>query len=287
MSPRSVVVASCRWLAIAAVLIVAPVAGISARAEAEQPTSGQDRAARDKDARLELVRRMVAHYELFSIKIERTKLERSPDPVLRWTNPVRGASDGCSFLWTSGGRPEAIASFYPSFGGDGRGWDHEFQSLSRGQLVAERDRVACWTPEKPGIEFRPVADAPVPAETATRRLSQMRTIAGRFSATCIVREDKSALRLMTTPIYRYGNADQELLDGAILLFVQGTDPELLLLLEAHREGDVRQWQYGLARMTMWGIEVSYQDASIWSVEAVDRKSDPRQTYFTIDRVLPE
>jgi hypothetical protein len=233
------------------------------------------------------MRRMVAHYDLFPGKKEGRKLDRASDPVLRWTNPVRGASDGCLFLWTSAGRPEAIASFYPSFGGDGRGWDHEFQSLSRGQLVAERDGVACWTPEKSGIEFRPVPDAPLPAETAARRLSQMRTIAGRFSAACIVREDKSALRLMTTPVYRYGKANEDLLDGAILLFVQGTDPELLLLLEARREGEDRQWHYGLARMTMWGIDVSYQDRPLWSVEAVDRKSDPKQTYFTIDRVLPE
>ena len=92
---------------------------------------------------------------------------------------------------------------------------------------------------------------------------------------------------MPTPVYRYGKPEGDLIDGAILLFVQGTDPELLVLLEARRDGESTQWQYALARMTMWGIDVSYQDAKIWSVEAVDRKSDPKQTYFTIDRVIPE
>jgi hypothetical protein len=266
--------------------LINPVGVVSAREEPDEPASNQLDVSRDKDARLELMRRMVARYELFLGKTDSQRLERTPEPVLRWTNPVRGASDGCLFLWTSAGRPEAIASFYPSFGGDGRNWDHEFQSLSRGRLVAKRDHTTCWTPEKPGIEFSPVADAPVPAETAVRRLSQMRTIAGRFSATCIVREDKSALRLMTTPVYRYGQPDEELLDGVILLFVQGTDPELLLLLEVHRDGEGRRWQYGLARMTMWGLAVSYQDRPLWSVEAVDRKSDPKQTYFTIDGVSP-
>jgi hypothetical protein len=287
MSHRSIVVESRGWVLIAVVLMTGPVSGIPARAEPDQPTTSQDDVAREKDARLQLMRRMATHYELYSGKKEGRKLDRSPDPVLRWTNPVRGASDGCLYLWTSAGRPEAIASFYPSFGGDGRGWDHEFQSLSRGPLVAERDRVACWTPEKPGIEFHPVADAPVPAETAARRLSQIRTMAGRFSAACIVREDKSALRLMTTPVYRYGKAEDDLFDGAILLFVQGTDPELLLLLEARRDGDDRRWHYALARMTMWGIDVSYQEGLVWSIDAVDRKSDPKQAYFTIDRVLPE
>ena len=287
MLHRSFVTASWRWVAIAALFAVGSLFRIAVAAEPEKKANGQDDASRDKEARLELMRRMIVHYELFLGMKDRKKLERSPDPLLRWTNPVRGASDGCLYLWTHAGRPEAIASLYPSFGGDGRGWDHEFQSLSRGDVVAERDGVAAWTPEKPGIEFQPVPDAQAPADTAARRLTQMRTIAGRFTATCIVREDKSSLRLMPTPIYRYGKPEGEVLDGGILLFVQGTDPELLLLVEARRDGESRQWQYALARMTMWGIDVTYQDGPVWSVEAVERKSDPKQTYFTIDRVIPE
>jgi len=279
--------ASSRSVALAVFFALGSPAGIAASAQPTKETKASDAAARDKDARLELMKRMVVHYELFAGTSEGKKLERSPNPLLRWTNPERGASDGCLYLWTNAGRPEAIASLYPSFGGDGRGWDHEFQSLSRGKVVAERDGVALWNPEKPGVEFRPVPDAAAPADTASRRLSQMRTIAGRFSASCIVREDRSSLRLMTTPVYRYGKPEGDLIDGAILLFVQGTDPELLVLLEARRDGESAQWQYALARMTMWGIDVTYQDAKVWSVEAVERKSDPKQTYFTIDRVIPE
>ena len=207
MSHRTVRAILSGRLAIVMVAMVVPVARVPARAEPDPPKSSQDDTARAKDARLATMRRMVTHYELFSGAKEKRKAERSADPVLRWTNPERGASDGCLYLWTSVGRPEAIACFYPSFGGDGKAWDHEFQSLSRGpDLVAERDHIAVWTPERPGIELRPLRGAPVPADTPGRRLSQMRTIAGRFSATCIVRDDKSALRLMTTPIYRYGKA---------------------------------------------------------------------------------
>jgi hypothetical protein len=41
MSHRSVVVASCRWMVIAAVLMVASVDGIPARGEPDQSASGK------------------------------------------------------------------------------------------------------------------------------------------------------------------------------------------------------------------------------------------------------
>jgi hypothetical protein len=287
MPYRFAVAAAYRLVTIAALVMFGSSWGMTACAQSRKGAENQDPAGRDKEARLELMRRMIARYELFLGNKEREKLERSPDPVMRWTNPVRGASDGCLYLWTNAGRPEAIACIYPSFGGDGRGWDHEFQSLSQSKVVAERDGVATWTPEKPGVEFRRVPDSPAPADTAAQRLSQVRTLAGRFTATCIVREDKSSLRLLPTPVYRYGKPEGDVVDGGILLFVQGTDPELLLLLEARSVGESRRWEYALARVTMWGIDVSYLDVPVWSVKAVDRKSDPKQTYFTVDRVLPE
>jgi len=46
----------------------------------------------------------------------------------------------------------------------------------------------------------------------------------------------------------------------------GTDPEVLLLLEARRSSDKFHWQYGLARMNDCGMTVSYKDQEVWHCE---------------------
>jgi hypothetical protein len=253
----------------------------------DPPGEKTDEVNSARDARLEMMVRMAERYEIYAQTDPPKKLERVSKPVLRWTNPVRGARDGCLWLWTQNGRPEAIVSFYPSFGTDGEQWDHEFQSLSRGKLRAERNRTPFWTPEKPGIEFKILPDAPPPAETTARRSSQIRTLAGRFSGQVTVRDDKSALRLLTTPIFRYSDRDAGVVDGALFVFAQGTDPELLLLLEARVGTDAHLWHYALARMTSMPVEASLDERPVWAVENWDRGNpDPRLPYLTVFRQPP-
>jgi len=258
-------------------------------AAAGRPSAGQDKAGERPNAdselnaeRLGLMKRMADRYELSRGADGKIPLERVSEPVLRWTNPVRGASDGCLFLWTDGDRPAAILSIYPSFGSNATQWDHEFQSLSGAVLVARRARAPVWFPEKPGIEWKFLTDSGSPAESAPRRLSQIRSLAAKFSCTVTVRGDKTALRLLTTPIYRYGDPKSEVIDGALLAFAQGTDPELLLLLEARAAGERREWHYALARLTMWELEARFGDRAVWSARE-DRNTDPKRPYLTIDR----
>jgi hypothetical protein len=144
-------------------------------------------------------------------------------------------------------------------------------SLSLSGISAERDGVLLWQPQKAGIALNNVTDAAKPAESASRRLQQMRELAGRFSARLVdqrvkVDGERQELRLLTQPLYRYRSTDPEVLDGALFGIVLGTDPEVFLLLEARQSGDNRTWQYGLARMNIDPIAVSYMDKEVWRVE---------------------
>jgi hypothetical protein len=247
----------------------------------EETSDPASPAAEAKAARLKSMRRTADRYELFRAGDMSIRLERAPEPVLRWTNPVRGARDGCLFLWTEHDRPAAILSLYPPGGGDGGRLDHEFVSLSRAGLTARRGQEDVWVPDKPGLEFKPVPGAPLPAESAARRLSQIRSIAANFSGTVTVGEDKSQLRLLTSPIHRYGDSRGEALDGAVFAFAQGTDPELLLLLEARAEGETREWLYALVRLTFWALEARYGEQAVWSAARWEHGNDAKQPYLTI------
>jgi hypothetical protein len=248
------------------------------------PGSGdhEDKASGVQEARLAAMNRMASRYEVTAGKEGATKLQLAAEPLLRWSNPERGGVDGCLYFFTDNGRPQVALTIYPT--SDGKAWNHEFQSLAERELVAKKGQVAVWAPDQPGIEFKPVPGAPAPADSAAGRLVQMRTLADRFTATVTFRGDKSALRRLATPVYRYGDRKRDPLDGAVFVFAQATDPELLLILEARVGRGMPQWHYALARQTMWVLEVDYEGRRIWAVEKWDRAtSHPRQTYFDIPR----
>jgi hypothetical protein len=236
--------------------------------------------------RLAAMQRMASQYEVTAGKEGKPKLQLTEEPVLRWSNPERRNNDGCLYLFTDKGRPQAALTIYLTE--DGQAWNHEFQSLAEHELVAKKGRATAWAPDQPGIEFKPIPAAPAPAESAAARLVQMRALADRFTATVTFRGDKSALRRLGAPVYRYGDQKRDALDGAVFAFAEATDPELLLLLEAQTSGGKPQWQYALARQTMWIIEVEYDGRQIWAVEKWDRAtSKPQQTYFDIPRQRDE
>ena len=87
--------------------------------------------------------------------------------------------------------------------------------------------------------------APAPRRAGPRGDShaahaQMRELAREFTAHTV--DDLGArwqLRLLSRPLYRYEMAEGDLIEGAIFAFVSdaGTDPEIVLVLEAVKDGE--------------------------------------------------
>jgi hypothetical protein len=111
----------------------------------------------------------------------------------------------------------------------------------------------------------------------------MRDLAREFKASFNLPSNKTELRQLTQPLYRYESKRPELLDGALFAFVQSTDPEVLLLLEASRasETEPATWRYALARMSMVNLRAERQGQEIWSVGWVYDLDAPNKPYITI------
>jgi len=190
-----------------------------------------------------------------------------PEPILKWTNPVAGSIHGAIFVWTAGGRPAVIGSIYKFFE-PSRHLGVEFNSLAPGPLRAERRGEDVWHPARAGVEFRPIPDAPAPADSAAGRLRQMRALAEPFAATetnetGITRD----LRLLTQPVYRYSGAGAA--DGGLFAFVQGTDPEVFLLIEARGiDGGAVAWCYAPARATYQALKVTRRGHAAWDAPLI-------------------
>ena len=102
-------------------------------------------------------------YKIYRDSSRKEKLILNPEPVYVWTNPIRGGEqDGEVFVWTCRGRAEVVATFF-SFPRTGpRSLHHEMHSLGTTTLDVSRAAVHTWHPTAPGMDFRPIPDAPRP-----------------------------------------------------------------------------------------------------------------------------
>jgi len=194
-------------------------------------------------------------------------LEIVDKPVLRWGNQARDNDDGAVFVWTRRGRPQAVVAIFLI----GNRTMHELCSLAETPLTAtwgESSNV--WRPAKAGVVFRKVPDAPDPAETRRARLTQMRKIAGHFTAATSAPPDYTGggshgeLRLLPQPLYRNEEESTLALDGALFTFAFGTDPEVLLVLEARHTSEGPIWHYAAAPFTDFAIELKYKEEPVWN-----------------------
>jgi hypothetical protein len=228
-----------------------------------------EQTARDEGAqRLQFMKDSVTTYE-FTLEGQRSAVHLQAEPAFRLGSQGNGVLEGAIFFWNDGlDRPEAAAQVFlhRRDGAPGGIWLHEFTSLSPAPFIAEQKGRVCWTPKTAGVEFRPIPDAPKPAATLTQRARQMRNLAQDFKA----QDDFGQkgwidLRMLATPIARYGKADSRLLDGALFAFVVGTDPEVFLFIEARPGDDGPQWKYALAPMTCWPVRASWKSEHVWGL----------------------
>jgi hypothetical protein len=234
--------------------------------------------------RLEFMKDSVRVYEMTRDGDRADLLKLNLEPVFRMGR--QGAQDieeGAIFLWTGeAGRPEAAVQVFLIRNAEHPNgiWLHEFTSLSPRRVAAVRDGRATWSPQASGIEFRPVPGAAKPAGSAAQRIRQMREMAGQFRASDNFKaKGWSELRLLPTPIARYGGPDTKVVDGAVFAFVIGTDPEVFLFLEA-RPGDAgAAWHYALAPMTVYALEVSLRGKAVWGLPDRHPSWDPSKPFY--------
>ena len=116
----------------------------------------------------------------------------------------------------------------------------------------------------------------------------MRRMAGAFSAEKTTREGTvRPLRLLPQPVYRFSGDHPEVLDACVFAFVEETDPEILLLIEAQKAGKSTAWMYALARMNSIPLRVTRDQEMVWETsllrwgEVLDQPGRP----YTVLRVL--
>jgi hypothetical protein len=188
------------------------------------------------------------------------------EPVLHRTQEVTGSSKGSVFLWLEpSGRPAVVCDVFLFEEGPNRyRLSNEWHSLSASPLRAEAPGWV-FNATRPGLEWKPIPNAPAPAGAPPLRDRQARRLAERFSADLIDRKrERFHLRLLTTPLHRHETTDSPVSrGGALFAFCQQTDPELLLLIEARKSGESYRWDYAPAGFSDMDLYLRLDGREVW------------------------
>lgn len=221
-----------------------------------------------------------------SVESEPTKvLELKKEPVFEWLNPARNTQQGAVFLWLREGRPAALVCIFshPNDKIAGLQINHELHALDAEKLLVKRDEYNQWKPQA-GFARTELPDAGEPAATAGTRLLQMRKLAQEFTGHSIDRDaNRWELRILPTPMYRYPAAKTGVVDGALFALVStaGTDPEVLLLIEAKETDGKLRWEYALGRFSDLELRVKRKETEVYSSVPSDTNpftNDPKHLY---------
>ncbi len=215
-------------------------------------------------------------YHFHSAKDGGRKLELVPQPIMRWANDDDWSGD--VFVWTLAKQPAVIGCMLsgPATAGN-RNVFHEFHLLADEPVAtAEVQEGRRWS-SKSGLTRQPVPDAPPPALSGTGRLTQMRQFSRQFTAHMLA-ESEWELRSLPQPLFRYGDEQGTIVDGALFAYVwtKGTDPEVILMLECRRTESGLAWYYGPIRFSNRSVWLHYNGKELWRVEG-HREPDGKST----------
>src|SRR4029453_11205568 len=223
MRPISVWITACCLLAP---LVVQSIAA------SEEPAGTEDAKAAHR-ARMQ---KLASTFQVFAVPGKpESKVELAAEPILRYADNTRQTNESALWILGAKGRPSAVlcVEYYPNRK-RGPSWLYEIASLSTERIAAQRGDDLAWTAKQPGLELKNLADADPPAARPVQRLGQMKTLRARFTAFEHAGiEGRVERRPLTSPLHRYADPEHGLTDGAIFSFANGTNPEVLLVLEAH------------------------------------------------------
>ncbi len=242
------------------------------------------------DERLEFMKAEAAAYRLEKKGDGAAPLKLRAEPAFRLgKQPADDVEDGAIFFWLGkDGRPEASLQIFlvKNATAPNGMWAHEFNSLSTDSLVGTRRGLPSWSPSRPGLEYHRLDDVPKPAATAALRARQMRAIMQDFHATDYFKDKAwSHLRLLPTPVARYGKEGAAVIDGALYAFAIGTDPEVCVFLEARQGNDGPEWFYAMGPLTCFSVKGTYKTKEVWDLPRRRPDGNPNVPYFiTVEKL---
>jgi hypothetical protein len=273
------------WM-IVALLVVSTALGGSPQgpsSAAKKDKAGSEAGTKaDEQARRE-AERVIRGIELEIQSDDKwTKVERIEKPLLFYEEPTRNNDRGSLWGWAQKGRPLALLELYQDSNVRMR-WVFAVCNTSGGKLRAKRAGAPWWRENDSSTHFKDIPGASPPAAEAPLRQRQLKLLAQKFKGHEFWDPDNSRyeLRLLTRPLYTYRDEADGVLDGALFTLANGTNPEIMLFLEA-RMGPAnrakRVWQFAVGRLAHAELHLEYDGKEIFDAPRGDKLSAAHLPY---------
>lgn len=260
-------------LSILAALFVYATASISSAQEVKD-------APPDAKRTLE---QMLLTADSFEIKVDGKPIEKIKTPVYRYNDPARHQG-GAIWAFGTSGRPAALLTIAQD---DSDKFVTETVVLSDAPFQAaiqERGPLyrAGKNPKFSGERMKILGKAKQPTGSKQLLRSQAKLLARKFKAFEIWNNDNETeprryqLRLLPKPIYEYTDSENGILAGSIFILSYGSNPELAIILEAHKN----EWKCGFGRLGHAKTTAEFDGEQIYAHEWYDG-SDPFYLFTTI------
>jgi hypothetical protein len=248
------------------------IAGIALALRAQDGDS--NRPEEDQKARL---RRATEHIKEFDMRVVGKDVEGKDtenaaevvelveQPLLIFGDTVRLHENGTLWAFGKSGRPVAFVELFQGRGSANWARAVTLTSQTRGFVMVAPGGTR-WTPQTTQIDPVVIPGSNAPAANETVRLRQMKDLARRFTAHEFWDPNNSRfeLRLLVQPVHRYSNTKAGLHDGTAYILAHGTNPEIVLLIEALGEKlEASRWHFSLARSGSAELHVEIDGKEVW------------------------
>lgn len=197
-------------------------------------------------------------------------IDMLPNPLLTYGDAARNNEAGTLWAWGKSGRPVAFLELYRHVGQD-QPWVHALTLTSPELIQLQGPTGQRWTPKSSHFALkdvpggRDVSEALPVSDQPAVRLRQMKEISRRFAAHEFWDPNNSRfeLRLLVQPVHRYHDEAIKLTDGAVFVLTHGTNPEVLVQIEAHADEQPPRWKYSFARLGSAELHVLLDGQEVW------------------------
>jgi hypothetical protein len=191
------------------------------------------------------------------------------EPIFRYSDPQRQILDGTMWVWTIDDLPVMTMKLECcSLPEPERRWLFNVGSTSTKLIEVKWPFEHKFESKKPGMKFQPLEAGPKLAESRSGKLLQLKQLSRKFSATMLGTtgpDDKSEMRMLPTPLFRYSSKSGQIADGAMFgLSATGTNPDAIVAIQWRDKGTTGHWEFACMGTTNGGLQIRLDDTEVWS-----------------------
>jgi hypothetical protein len=212
-----------------------------------------------------------------------SKVKRNDKPLLYYGDPTRENDRGSLWAWGDKGRPVATLELYQNVA-DRKKWAFAICNTSGGKLRASRAGAAWWRENESESQLKEIPGAPVPSADPTQRQRQLKLLAQKFTGHQFwdPNNTRYELRRLERPLQTYRDQAAGIIDGALFSFANGTNPEIILFVEARmnpKDTTKTVWQYTVGRSAHAELHLNYDGKQAYEAPRGNRVSASDKPYW--------